>query len=314
MIRPTLAALLLLTATPTVAEPPRVVTDIPPVQSITAAIMGDLGTPELVVDLAGSPHHLTLRPSDAARLNDADLLIWVGPDLTPWLEDARASVTNSLTSLTLANADGWTPLPFREIDDFKVADDHDHDHDDHDHDDHAHDHGETDPHAWLDPRVATAWANAIAAALSDTDPANADAYRANAATFANDMAALEAELATRAEAIRGVTYLLPHDAYQYFEVRFDLPAAGTITFSDDADPGPAYIAGLQDLVRDGGIDCVTYAPYETQGWVTLLTEGTEVAAHPLDQLGADLPRGPDLYPDTLRAIMTTLETCAGQGS
>ena len=266
MIRPSLAALGLMTA-PAWAETPSVVTDIPPVLSITAAVMGDLGTPELVVDVAGSPHHLTLRPSDAERLNAADLLIWVGPELTPWLDTARAGVSGDLTVLTLAETDGWAPLPFRDLEDFKVEDDHDHDHDhdhdeehDHDHVGHDHDHGDTDPHAWLDPRVAAAWATTVAATLAKADPANAGTYTANAATFAAEMTALEDELAARAAAISGVSYLLPHDAFQYFEARFGLPASGTITFSDDADPGPAYIAGLQDLVRGGDIDCVTYAP------------------------------------------------------
>ena len=146
-----LAILLLSLPLRAAAEVPTVVTDIPPVQSIAAQVMGDLGTPEPVIERLADPHHVQLRPSEARRLSTADLVIWVGPELTPWLESAVQGVAGDARSLTLLHSPGTTeraPL-FADAE----ADGHEEDHahgDGHDHiDDHGHaeDHGRDHEHA-----------------------------------------------------------------------------------------------------------------------------------------------------------------------
>lgn len=124
------------------AAPPEVVTDIPPVHSLVALVMGDLGEPELLLPPGSSPHGHQMRPSEARALNAAELLFWIGPAQSPWLEKAAESIGNDLTSVRLMSLDGTL---------LRVGGhDHDHDHDeDHaetDHDDHEHgeDHAEAD--------------------------------------------------------------------------------------------------------------------------------------------------------------------------
>ena len=68
------------------AEVPKVVTDIAPVHSLVSMVMGDLGEPSLLVDGASDPHAFQLKPSQAAALQDARLIVWIGPDMTPcWI-------------------------------------------------------------------------------------------------------------------------------------------------------------------------------------------------------------------------------------
>ena len=74
-----------LTAAPARAEVPKVVTDVAPVQSLAALVLGDLGTPGVLVGNGSDPHDYQLRPSQMGALSGADLVIWVGPELTPWL-------------------------------------------------------------------------------------------------------------------------------------------------------------------------------------------------------------------------------------
>ncbi len=83
---PTLAAAAL--ASPAVAEVPKVITDIQAVHSLAAQVMGELGAPELLLDQGGDPHAFQLRPSQARSLAEADLVFWIGPELTPWLDRA----------------------------------------------------------------------------------------------------------------------------------------------------------------------------------------------------------------------------------
>ena len=86
IISPAIATLAF--ALPALAEVPKVVTDIHPVHALVAQVMGDLGTPDLLLERGASEHDFQLRPSQAASLADADLVVWIGPELTPWLNRA----------------------------------------------------------------------------------------------------------------------------------------------------------------------------------------------------------------------------------
>ncbi len=137
------------------AEVPRVAVDIAPLHALVAQVMGDLGAPGLVLPPGASPHGHALRPSEARTLQSADLVVWVGPGLTPWLERSIGTLAGDATILEAMAADGVELLDIRESAVFG-AHDHDHDHDladDHDHDhangqghDHAHEDAEAHAH------------------------------------------------------------------------------------------------------------------------------------------------------------------------
>ncbi|WP_170464883.1 zinc ABC transporter substrate-binding protein [Ruegeria arenilitoris] len=132
------------------AEVPNVAVDIAPVHSLVARVMEGVGTPNLIVQPGASPHEYNLRPSEAAALQDANLVFWVGEDLTPWMEGAIDTLSDGATVTALLEADGTTLLDFREGALFEA---HDHgydDHDDHGHDEHDedkdHDHADHEDH------------------------------------------------------------------------------------------------------------------------------------------------------------------------
>ncbi|MBP7000929.1 zinc ABC transporter substrate-binding protein [Amaricoccus sp.] len=326
-LAPALSLAVSLAAAPALASP-RVVADIAPVHSIVAAVMGGLGAPTLLVQPGASEHDAALRPSDAAALDAADVVVWIGPGLTPWLEGPIDSLAGDAARVTLADAPGIRLLPRRVGGTFEAHehghaeeghddhghDDHGHDdpgHDDHDHDDHDHDHDETgaDPHLWLDPANAAVMAGVVAEALAAADPANADAYRANAAAFGADAEALTSRIAAETAPARGRPFVVFHDAYHYFEDRFGLPAAGAISTSDAAPPGAVRIAEIRALVRDAGAVCVFSEPQFDQGLVETVIEGTPARAGVLDPLGAGLAPGPELYTALLDRLADGLVGC-----
>lgn len=203
--------------------------------------------------------------------------------------------------------------------DLDHGDDHSHDHgedhahdDGHDHgDDHGHDHahGAHDPHAWLSPDNAAIWLDAIAAQLSAADPENAGAYFGNAAAAKAELDALSAEVNETLEPVRSLSFVVFHDAYQYFETAFDIPASGAISLSDASDPSPARIAEIQARVAEEGIQCVLAEPQFDPGIVATVMDGTAAKTAVLDPLGSDLEPGPDLYPQLLRNLATALTGC-----
>lgn len=325
-------ALALLAAGPAAAAP-RVIADIAPIQSILAAVTAGVSEPGVILPPGASPHGHSFRPSEARAIDQADLIVWVGPALTPWLERPLASLGSGAAQLQLTTAPGVLVLPVREGANFE-PDDHDHDHGaeaghdaaqhdaaeaghaaaDQDHGDHDDDddhagEGQIDAHIWLDPANATAIAAAAAAELSALDPQNASAYAANAAAFATRTEALRAEIAATLAPVHGRGFIVFHDAYQYFERAFDLPAAGSIALNDGAPPSPGRVAELRARILDSQVACVFSEPQFEPKLIATLTEGTPVRTQPLDPEGGGLASGADLYPALMRGLAAAFARC-----
>jgi zinc transport system substrate-binding protein len=293
----------LLAARPEAAQA-QVVASIKPVHSLVAAVMAGVGAPELIVHGAASPHTYSLRPSDATRLAAARLVFWIGPAYEGFLVKPLATLAPSATVVTLAQAPGMTVLPARHG---GIWGEHEREHDGHD--DAA---DETrDGHLWLDPRNAAAMTGAIAAALAAADPARAAAYTTNAAAVQRDLARLDEELASRLAPVRGVGFIVFHDAYQYLETRYGLAALGAVTVSPEAKPGARRVAELRARIRASGAKCVFAEPQFEPALVRTLVAETGARVGTLDPLGADMADGPALYPTMMRRLADSLVRCLG---
>ena len=301
-MRPVFLSLFL--ALPAHADVPAVMADIAPVQSIAAAVMGDLGTPDLLISGAADPHHMQLRPSEARRIANADLILWVGPELTPWLTDTLAAIAPQTPTVALMSAPGSIARP-----PMFAEDDHGHDHGhSHDHDDED---GAADAHTWLDPVNAAAWADAIAQALADADPANAATYRSNAAALRLRLDSLTTEAAEILMPVKDRAVIVQHDAYAHFADRFGLSIAGSISDSDAAGPGTATMIRLSQEMQAGGIACLFTEAQESTDLAVRLVEGTRVRLGQLDPLGSMLAPGPDLYGALILGLARDYAACAG---
>ena len=315
-----LGACCMLSITPASAEVPQVATDIPPVHSLVSQVMGDLGTPKLILPPGASPHGYAMRPSEARALQDADVTFWMGPDLTPWLGRAIKSLTGNAINVALSNSEDLVRHPFRTGATFDSHDHHDHgDHGDHgdehkeahkdDHGDHGDEHEGLDPHLWLDPDNARILLGVISSTLAGLDPTHADTYRANAAQAKKAIAALTHELDAALQPIRGRPFIVFHDAYQYFEHRFNVEASGSVTLADASSPGPARIAAIRQKVQTLGAHCIFSEPQFRSKIITTVIEGTTARSATLDPLGATLKPGPELYSQLLRNLGDNLLTC-----
>ena len=304
--------------TPAAAQVPRVITDIPPVQALVAQAMGDLGQPVLLLDKGADAHSFQLRPSQAAALAEADLVVWIGPEMTPWLDRAVEGLATDVAQLRLLEAEGTHLRSFGE----DPAEDHD-DHADeagHDHaaepaaeDGHEHDHAHdgVDPHAWLDPANAQLWLGLIAAELARLDPANAATYQANAAQAQAEVAALDARLKAALAPVRDKPFAVFHDAYGYFADHYGLTIAGTVALGDAAPPGAAHLAELQASL--GKALCIFPETQHDPKMVETLAADTGLRiGGALDPEGAGLEPGPQVYGVILSGMTDTLIACLDQ--
>lgn len=293
---------LLATATPALAEVPKVVTDIPPVHALVAQVMGDLGQPELLLAKGADEHDFQLRPSQAGAVADADLVVWIGPELTPWLDSALVSRPEGAAALALLDAEATMRRPYGAAEEKT----------DEDEAGHEDEHGSEDPHAWLDPGNARAWLGLIATELGRLDPENAAGYAANAAQAEKEIAALDAELAALLAPVKDKPIVTFHDAYGYFFTHFGLTSAGSIALGDASSPGAARLAELRAALEAGGAVCLFPEVQHDQALVDQLSDGTTVRiGGALDPVGSSLEAGPGAYTALMTGIAQTIADCAG---
>ena len=311
-----------------------VVTSIKPIHSLVSAVMQGVGEPSLLIDGAGSPHNYSLKPSQAKELQKANLIFWIGHDLEAFLESSIENIAPQAVSVPLMKSHGIKTLPFREGASFD-AHDHDHDkHDEHDHDKHEehdhdkheehdhdkhdehdhgkhdeHDHGEFDPHVWLDPNNAKILVAEIEEQLTKVYPKHADAFANNANTITKEIDALIDEINIELTDVKSKGYIVFHDAYQYFERRFDMSAVGSVTVSPEVMPGANRIRKLQQKVKRLEAICVFSEPQFEPKLVSTITENTRAGSGVLDPLGAAIEKGPQLYFKLIRNMALSLKEC-----
>lgn len=338
MIRPVYRAATclaaLVAALPALAEVPRVVTDIPPVHSLAAQVLGDLGEAELLLPSGGNAHDYQLRPSQARAVAEADIVFWVGPEMTPWLDRTLDGIGGDARAVALMEAKGTFLRDFgaegghdhdhghAQGHDHAAEDEHDHaghahaeeGHADHGHDDHAgHDHSGTDPHAWLDPANARTWLGVIAAELAAADPANAATYAANAEAAAATLAALDRDTAAMLAPVRGRPFVVFHDAYGYFADHYGLTVAGSVALGDAAAPGAGRLADLRADLAEGSVVCAFPEAQHDPALIATVVEGTGVTiGGTLDPSGSTLEPGPGLYAALISGMADTLADCLGK--
>ena len=279
------------------AAAPRVVASTAPVHSLAAAVMGELGEPVQIVRGYGSPHAYQMRPSDAANLRDADLVVWIGPSLEAFLQRPLSGRRDDTRVVTLSQIPGLTLLANRRG---GVGSDHTGGHDET---------GSYDPHIWLSPFNAKLMAGAIATALSALDPDNSEIYQRNLASLSNDIDAMASRIASRLAPVVSEPFVVFHDAFQYFEESFGLNAVGSVTVSPDHMPSARRIKALREEIGNSGARCVFREPQFESALVQVLLENSDARAGVLDPLGTATTRGPNAYVELMDANADALLAC-----
>ncbi|HYH39675.1 MAG TPA: zinc ABC transporter substrate-binding protein [Azospirillum sp.] len=295
-------------AVPAAAEVPKVVVSIKPIHALVAAVMQGVGEPTVLVRGGASPHDYALKPSDAKALKEADIVFWVGESLESFLERPIANLPKKTQVVELMLGAGLQVLEPREGGAWEA-----HAHGKaHDHGKHAGEHhGAMNPHLWLDPMNAKEIGAIAAVALAARDTANADKYKANAAALGQRLDALDAELKAALAPVADKRFVVFHDAYQYFEKRYGLNAAGSIMVNPDRPPSAKRLSVIRDRVKTLGATCVFAEPEFEPKLVRTVTEGTSARTGVLDPEGAGLPEGPELYVTLMRNLAKGLTECLG---
>ena len=315
----------------------KVVTSIKPLHSLATYLMNGVGKPDLIVDGFASPHGFSMKPSHAKMLQNADLVFWVGEDLESFLEKPLSSIAKKAEKIELMETKGLQILKFRERNIFDEHDDHDDhdghakkkdghdDHDDHDghakkkdghddhedhdgHDDHeGHAHGEFDPHIWLDPINAKVILFEMSKHLIELDAKNESIYSDNLSKAYKEIDKLTKDVTT--ELNQSVASIVFHDAYQYFEKRFNVNILGTFTVNTDVMPGAEQLVEIREIIEHDKVSCVFSEPQFNPDIIKAVAKDMNIKTGVIDPLGATLNPGKDLYFDLIRNMSSSFKGC-----
>ncbi|MCW4116784.1 zinc ABC transporter substrate-binding protein [Aurantimonas sp. MSK8Z-1] len=277
---------------------PDVVASIKPLHSLVAAVMQGIAEPGLIVTGSASPHEYSLRPSDAATLQKADLVFWIGPDFEHFLVKPLETLAPTAGAVALERAPGIHLLAPRKGGTFEPDADGDHD-----------DEGPVDGHLFLDPENAKAMVDAIETRLAAADPENAARYHANAAALRIRLDQLIAGVAAELAPVADRSFIVFHDAYHYFEERFGVRAAGSITVEPDVTPGAQRLAAIRAKVQELGATCVFAEPQFHSRLIDTVVDGTAARTGILDPEGTALEPGADLYATLIQGLADNLRDC-----
>ena len=277
----------------------KVVASIKPIHSLASYIMDGVTKPSLIVDGYASPHGFALKPSHAKMLQEADIIFWVGEDLENFLEKPLNSIAKKAEKIELMKAKGLNKLKFRER---NIFDDHD-DHDDHE----GHHHGEFDPHIWLDPINAKIILNEMVEHLIENDAKNASTYKSNLDKALKDIDKLTMEVMT--ELNQSTSSIVFHDAYQYFEERFNVNVLGAFTVNTDVMPGAEQLAEIREIIEHDKVSCIFSEPQFNPDIINAVAKDMDIKTGVLDPLGATLDPGKGLYFDLIKNMSKSFKGC-----
>lgn len=281
---------------------PLVIVTIKPVHALVSQVMAGIGEPYLLVDGASSPHSFSLRPSQSSAVSKADVFVRVSPHVEPFTTRLQAILPADSVVLTLADAEGVRLLSRRDGANF----DHDHDHE-HSGDDHHDD--ATDGHIWLDTKNARAVVRSVAKALSERYPTHSKVFDANVQKTLAKIEALEKRIAGRLKSVPAPSFVVFHDAYQYFEVAFGLHAIGSIVVDPQISPSGARLSEIRKVIKSRNVKCVFGEPQTSPAIVSAVTEGLDVEYGELDAVGTTITAGPDAYEQLMDALSDRLLSC-----
>ena len=300
----------------------KVVASIKPIHSLASYVMDGVGKPDVIVDGYNSPHGFSLKPSHAKMIENADLIIWVGEDLEAFLEKPLSSIAKKAVNIEIMDLKGIKKLKFREKNIFESHDDHGHGHKEKKHDDHGHGHkekkhddhghkghahGEHDPHIWLDPMNAKVIIREIENQLIKLDPDNGSKYKANSKKAQSVLDNLTKDI--KRDLKGNLRFVVFHDAYQYFENRFDIKVLGALTVNPDVLPGAEQLSEIREVIEHKKVNCLFSEPQFNPAIIKSISKDTNIKIGVLDPLGANLDKSKDMYIKLLKDMSNSFKGC-----
>ena len=218
-----------------ISDKPRVVATTTIIGDITRNVAGDKADVVTLLKPGTDPHEYDPLPADVQALSDAKVVFANGAGLEPWLPKLLQSADPQITVIDVSDG-----LKLRTLQESSATVD--------------------DPHLWFDVQNAIHYAEQIRDGLIGIDPADADAYRTNAAAYIGQLEDLDNWIVTQVSALPAGKRLLVtnHDTFGYFAARYCFSVLGTVFPASGAEASPSarQIAQLVDAIKSANVKAV----------------------------------------------------------
>ncbi|WP_066634027.1 metal ABC transporter substrate-binding protein [Desulfolucanica intricata] len=216
------------------------------------------------------PHGWEPTPRELARIEDADLFIYNGAGMEPWVEQRLLPVLKN-SGVRVVNASSGQDLIHLSAGEQEAE--------------HAHVHEgnrKYDPHFWLDPVMAKKIVESISLALISIDPSGEQYYRNNTENYTNELLALDREFSAAAKEFKNKELVTSHSAFAYLARRYGLQQVSVLGLSPDAQPSPAELKEVVNFVREKKVKCIFFEPLVNPGLAETVAREAKVKTGVLD--------------------------------
>lgn len=267
-----------------------VVASFYPLQYIAERIGGDRVNVTSLTKPGAEPHDLELTPQDVAGLADTGLVVYL-KGFQPAVDTAVSSqaADKAFDASTSANLDlTYTPIEAGKQVDAEA--------------------GSTDPHFWLDPVRLQAVATALAARMTQAQPAAKDVFATNLAALSSDLRALDGEFSTGLANCANKDLVTSHNAFGYLSERYGMTQVGITGLTPDGEPDTGQLAKVTDFVRANKVHTIYYETLISPAIAKTVASETGAATEVLDPIEGlnDRSQGRD-YLAVMRANLANLE-------
>jgi zinc transport system substrate-binding protein len=281
MIRLILFLFFLIPLTSHAEVQPRVLVTIKPVHSLVTALLTDIAVPDLLLDGHLSPHGYQLRPSDALKLTQADVIIWVGPTLEDFIQKQLKQVSGKTIIQLTDTHHAAAPLTQLHL----------------------------DPHRWLDPQLALVDTQHIAESLISQYPHLEPIISHNLKRLVDRLRNLDSELIGAFSDKHDISAMLYHDAWHYFTDHFHLNVHGIINPTAHQQPGARHLNKITETIKSRKTQCLLIEPQFQPRYINTLKKKYQLKILKIDPLAASQPPGTEAYFDMMRANTNAFMQC-----
>ena len=265
-----------------------VVASFYPLAEAASRVGGDLASVDDLTPPGVEPHDLELAPDDVEAIATADVVVYLGGGFQPAVQDAVTQDAQGVVVDALDTVDTHQGPP-----------------------------GEAevvDPHVWLDPARYERIVSAVARALGEADPSDADTFRADANAYNDQLSTLDKDFRAGLSNCERSTIVTSHEAFGYLAERYGLTQVAIAGLSPEAEPDPRRLAEIRDLVQQQGITTIfseeLVSPKVAE---TLANEAgvTVEVLNPIESLTDDQARAGEDYLSIMRENLDTLRGALG---
>ncbi len=242
----------------------RIVTTIYPYEILVRELISERGEVTSFIPPDASPHTYSPNPRDMQMLERGDLVISNGLGLEMYLDN----FLDSITGRHISAADFLSELEENEQGNHQT-----------------HNHG-INPHIWLDPVLLSKIVEGISLKLQEIDPDYRDYYWERNQLLQRKFSELNEKISAQREDLDKISIISFHDAFHYFNQRYNINSVATVVQSPGKEPTPRELIELGGIIQENNVRVILIEPQLNPKAAELIASEHDIKLLIVDPLGS----------------------------